>query len=138
MGIRDHNTTRRSLSLDKLEGITSPSPQPGDTSLVTRCLRLRKVPIGDFTPGDLRLMIGQREGLMFLVPLAVEQLRADPLVDASYYPGDLLCAVLGVGREFWHRHAEQMASVAEIIAGLSDTPEVVVQAVSEFRASQTA
>jgi hypothetical protein len=94
------------------------------------------MPIGDFTSGELRLMIGQREGLMFLVPLAVEHLRADPLVDASYYPGDLLCAVLGVGREFWQRHAKHRVSVEEIIAGLVDTPDVVAEAISEFRAWQ--
>ena len=134
MGIGDHHTKRRSLSLDKLEGIASPLPQPGDTSLVTKCLHLRRVPIGEFTAGDLRIMIGQREGLMFLLPLAIEQLRVDPLVDASYYPGDLLCAILGAGREFWQRHAEQRASVEEIVAGLADMPEVVTEALCRFRA----
>lgn len=135
MGFRNHDKTRRGLSLDKLEGVTSPSPQPEDTSLVTRCLRLRGVPIGDLTAGDLRLLIGQREGLMFLVPLAIEHLRADPLVDASYYPGDLLCVVLAAGPEFWQRHPEQRASVEAIVAGLGETPKAVLEAVSGFRAS---
>jgi hypothetical protein len=133
MGIRDLNRRRRGLSLDSLEGFTSPSPKSGDTSLVTKCLRLRKVPIGDFAAGDLRLMIGQREGLMYLIPLAIEQLRADPMIDASYYPGDLLCAVLRAGREFWQCHVEHRASVEEILARLDDVPGEVAEAVSDFR-----
>lgn len=137
MSIRDLNTTRRGLSLDSLEGTSSPSPESGKSSLVTRCLRLRKVPLKDLDAGDLRLMIGQREGLKFLLPLTIEQLSADPMIDGSYYPGDLLCAVLRVGREFWQRHAEQRAKVEEIISGLGDMPVEVADAVSDFRSATT-
>jgi len=137
MGNRDHAKTRRSLSLDRLEGITSPWPRPEDSSLVTQCLRLRRVPIGDFTPGDLRIMIGQSEGLMFLVPLAVEHLKADPLVEASYYPGDLLCAVLGAGQEFWQRHPELRVRVDEILGVLGSPPPRIAQAVAAYQASRT-
>ena len=44
---------------------------PGfDSQLVRTCHRLWRIPLAEFTAGDLRIMIGQGIGLPFLVPLA--------------------------------------------------------------------
>ena len=51
-------------------------------------------------------MIGQSIGLEFLVPLALEILERNPLIDAEFYPGDLLSHTLGQDNDFWHRHTE--------------------------------
>ncbi len=133
MGLHDHETKRRNQTLDELEGIVSGMPGPGDTSLVTKCLRLRKVPIGQFGAEDLRIMIGQREGLMFLVPLALQCLATDPLVEANYFPGDLLCVVLRAGHEFWQRHRTLQVSLEGMIARLADVPDRVTEAIKEFQ-----
>ena len=137
MSIRGFEVERRNLCLDQLEGISSPSPGPGDTSLVTKCLRLRKIPIRRLTVEDLRLMIGQREGLMFLMPLALEHLGTDPLAEGNYFPGDLLGAVLQAGREYWQRHPDHRASVEGLVAGLDEMPRLVADALSEFRVAAT-
>jgi hypothetical protein len=136
VSIRDHEAKRRRQTLDQLEGVASPTPGPGDTSLVTKCLQLRKIPIGGFTVEDLRLMIGQREGLLFLVPLALEHLAADPLAEGHCYPGDLLCAVLRAGAEFWRRHSSLRAEAEGVIARLFEVPREVAEAVKEFRAAR--
>ena len=47
--------------------------------VVQESQRLRKVPIGTLSVEDLRLLIGQKIGLEFLVPLALEQLVNNPL-----------------------------------------------------------
>ena len=43
---------------------------------------------------DLRIMIGQRLGLSYLVPKAIDILEHDPLVEGDYYPGDLLVSLV--------------------------------------------
>ncbi len=64
------------------------------SSLVIRCHALRRKPLKDFSPGDMRVMIGQEIGLPYLLPMALEALVADPLVEGDYFPGDLLLTVL--------------------------------------------
>ena len=40
-------------------------------------------------------MIGQGIGLKHLLPMAVEELKKNPLAEGDYYEGDLLIQVLG-------------------------------------------
>jgi hypothetical protein len=77
-----------------------PAP-PAATSLIKRCHELRTKPLRDFTLEDLRIMIGQQVALNRLVPLALDRLRPDPLVEGDAYPGDLLASVLRVDTAFW-------------------------------------
>ncbi|MCI2398531.1 contact-dependent growth inhibition system immunity protein [Aliiroseovarius subalbicans] len=52
--------------------------------------QLRKKPLGQFTPEDLRIMIAQDIGAEVLKPFALAVLRDNPLAEGDYYPGDLL------------------------------------------------
>lgn len=87
-----------------------------DTHLVQTCHRLRRVPLADFTAGDLRIMIGQKISLLFLVPLALEKLQEDPLVEAHYYPGDLLNVVLDFPETFWSVHTDMRDVLRQVVA----------------------
>jgi hypothetical protein len=87
-------------TLDDLEGIEWGPPQI-ESNLVTDVHRLRRVPLKQFRIEDLRLMIGQKVGLEYLVPIALDHLDANPLVEGDFYPGDLLAAVLRVPDGFW-------------------------------------
>ena len=51
-------------------------------------------------------MIGQHFSLEYLIPLALDQLHSDPLVESAFYPGDLLAVVLLAGSHFWRRHSD--------------------------------
>ena len=68
-----------------------------------RCHALRSKPIDEFTVEDLRLMIQQQIGLRYLVPIALQHLREDPLAEGDFYPGDLLAAILRVTGDFWQQ-----------------------------------
>lgn len=85
------------------------------TTLVKTVHRLRRKPLDEFTVEDFRIMIGQRIGLSFLIPLAVERLEEDPLAAGDFYPGDLLQAVLRAGEAFWTDHLDSFQRVHEIV-----------------------
>ena len=99
-----------------------------DTQLVKTCIKLTRTPLDQFTAGDLHLMIGQRLGLEFLIPLAIERLRPDALIEARFYPGDLLVSVLKVDSKFWRQHPDWRAEVArfaeQAIASFPSQPDV--------------
>lgn len=69
--------------------------------LVKRCHELRKVPLGEFSTEDLRIMIGQGIGLTYLIPLALEVLTKDLFAEGDFFEGDLLKNVLRIDTVFW-------------------------------------
>ncbi|MFE6128143.1 contact-dependent growth inhibition system immunity protein [Streptomyces sp. NPDC056437] len=81
-------------SLEDLEGTRRPEPAAGATRLVRNVHALRGVQVGALTVDDLRTLIAQDVGLPFLLPVALEVLRTDPLAEGKYYEGDLLSVVL--------------------------------------------
>ena len=113
-----------------------PAP-PDATPLIKRCHELRTKPLRDFTVEDLRIMIGQQVALNRLVPLALDRLRPDPLMEGDYYPGDLLASVLRVDAAFWERSpdltvelrklAEDLRERSELEPGLRELIETFIQ-----------
>jgi contact-dependent growth inhibition (CDI) system CdiI-like immunity protein len=122
-------------NLDELEG-TEWGPPAWDSYLVTTCHRLRKKPIGQLTVEDLRILIGQKIGLRFLVPLALEVLEREPLVAGDFYEGDLLSATLSAGRDFWTREWDWAERLRRIVARLEQVPPELSDAVREFRSAE--
>jgi hypothetical protein len=117
-------------SLESLEGAV-PAPVPPGTPVEKRCEELRKKPIEELTADELQLQIGQRIGLDYLVPAALDVLERDPLVSGEYYPGDLLGTVLRLERGFWTEHRalhERAVAVLERV----EAPEEIVDEVQDF------
>lgn len=106
-------TVDLSKNLDQLEGRVWGEPE-SDSHLVQECHRLRKVPLGDFTVENLRMVIGQKISLEFLVPLALEYLVEDPLVEGRLYRGDLLWVMAGVPNDYWKAHPDNFTIMVEI------------------------
>jgi hypothetical protein len=124
-------------------GFDGPTEDSYKSSLVERCEALYTKPLGEFTPGDLRVMIGQEIALQYLVPLALDILTADPLVEGDYHPGDLLAAVLGCGKSppyerFWVDNPALMARLETIVRNLRSMPREVEGSVQRFRAASAA
>ena len=74
------------------------------TELVARCIALRSKPLQEYTVEDLRLSIGQRIGLTWLVPLALAQLQLNLYAEGDYYPGDLLSSVSQLPDSYWQEN----------------------------------
>ena len=97
-----------------------PAP-PDATPLIKRCHELRTKPLRDFTVEDLRIMIGQQVALNRLVPLALDRLQPDSLVEDDDYPGDLLASVLRVDAAFWERSPDLDVELRKLAEGASRT-----------------
>ncbi|WP_105620020.1 contact-dependent growth inhibition system immunity protein [Vallitalea okinawensis] len=77
------------------------------SSLTLKCTNLYNTkPILDYTVEELRIMIGQKIGLDYLVPLAIEEIEANILVEGDLYPGDLLNSVLNIPEDYWKNNKE--------------------------------
>jgi hypothetical protein len=103
-----------SRTLEELEGEVWDDPVPS-SQLIDTCHRLRRKPVDEFTPEDLRIMIGQEIALDHLMPRAVDVLEGNPLVQGDLYPGDLL------GRVF--RNARWLKARPEIMSRLATIAE---------------
>lgn len=88
-------------SIQELEGVEW-HVSSFDSDLADRCTSLRRKPLKDFTVEELRLMVGQRIGLPFIVPIAVDCLLENPYIAGDLYPGDLLVNVLKVEQSWWN------------------------------------
>lgn len=83
--------------------------------LVQTCYQLHKKPLKEFTAEDLRIMVGQKQGLKYLIPLAVDLLDKNPLISGDYFPGDLLCSVARVQSDFWKTESALRERIGKLI-----------------------
>lgn len=136
-GIRDDTSMARldrNKSLEQLEGCDWGEPQY-DSHLVIECHRLRRIPLREFTNENLRIMIGQKIGLEYLMPLTLERLEENPFAEGDCYPCDLLVNVLGCGARFWQQHADwrrRTAAIAERAISLFPAmPEIASKTITK-------
>ncbi|WP_342572631.1 contact-dependent growth inhibition system immunity protein [Paenibacillus sp. FSL R5-0749] len=119
-------------NLEELEGEYWSEPN-FVSSLVIQVHNLRKKPLRDLNDEDLRLLIGQRMSLTFLLPLALERLIQNPLRSGELYTGDLFCSVLKVGKEYWKEHKELKNEVDEVIRAYEEARETLEEHISKYR-----
>jgi hypothetical protein len=105
----------RHKTIEALDKRDFGDPEEAPTNMVKRCLQLCRIPLNDFTVEDIRLMIGQKFSLRYLVPLATEHLRKDVLAEGDFHPGDLLEHVLKIDQEFWKSNEPMWREIADLI-----------------------
>jgi hypothetical protein len=110
----------RHKSIENLEKQNFGNPNDAPTNMVKRCLELCKVPLDQFSVEDLRLMIRQDFSLRHLIPLAIEHLKTDILVEGDLFPGDLLKNVLSVDTNFWIHNKHLWTEVNDLIKNRRD------------------
>lgn len=135
----------RHKSLQELDGQDwGEAPHP--SYVVTTVHRLRRTSLQDFTVEDLRIMIGQgfSESLPYLVPLALEQVRVDPLASGDFFPGDLLLNVVRIDGHFRQRYSDLRGEIETVadraLALMPDTEDLadflakdIAHAIEQFR-----
>ncbi|MBX6312194.1 MAG: hypothetical protein IRY99_04645 [Isosphaeraceae bacterium] len=107
---------------------------------MTHAHRLRKKPLKELTPEDLRFMLGQQISLPILMPMALDVLERDPFVGGDMYPGALLNAALRVDPEFWWAHPRlwyRLNAVTADIDGMARLlEEELIPAAEAFREAE--
>lgn len=101
-------------TLEQIDGQDWGSPEAAPTGMVARCLRLRRTPLRDFTVSDLRLLVSQQIGLRTLVPAALQLISIEPLLEADFYPGDLLSALLRIDQAYWSDSPAEQGQLVSI------------------------
>lgn len=107
-------------SLEVLENNKWPDEKEYLTGLIKRCHDYRKIPVGKLTVGELRTLIGQNIGLPYLVPIAIDFLKTDVLIEGDLYPGDLLDSVLSIEKTFWTQQLDLKRLLVDLITINSD------------------
>ena len=90
-------------SLEELQNCVWKKPEY-NSALITNCHRLRKIPLKDLSIENIRMLVGQKIGLKYLVPLALESLENNYFCSGDFYNGDLLYAVLGIESDYWDKN----------------------------------
>ena len=114
------------------------------TALVEKCFYARKKKLKDLDIGEVRLLITQKIGLKYIIPLAISFLKKDVLIDAGFYEGDLLLAVLTIPESFWSDNSNFKDEFLKLLSDkenymkdfpdLSDTiKEKIIKAYSSFK-----
>ncbi len=126
-----------SKSLQELEGEDWGNPEDAPTNMVRRCLKLRRMPLKEFSAEDCRLLLGQNIGVPFVVPLAIEFLGQNPMEEGTIgLPCALLRKVLLQPEEFWQAHPALWWNVTEIVwqvEGLRAAIEELAPDMREFQ-----
>jgi hypothetical protein len=118
-------------SLEELEGISF-EVTVFQSSLILKCQELWRKKLKDFTIEDLRVMIGQKIGLKFLVPIALEALVPNPFVEGNHYIGDLLEQVLKVDKDFWNNNEDLLFELNEVIFLVKSTIDTISPLIKDY------
>lgn len=111
-----------------------------ESYVVTNGHRLRHKPLREFTPEDLRFMLGQQISLPTLMPMALDVLElVDPFTGGDMSHGTLLYNALKVDKRFWHDHPRLWHRMNAVLADLYSFREFIerelLPAAEEFTAA---
>ena len=100
-------------SVDELLGYSRQPPLP--TTMMQLVAATRRLPLRELSVEQLRLLIGQGEAVTYLLPLELEHLERDPLVEGRYWHGDLLQAVVRADIHWiqWPELRERIRAIIE-------------------------
>ena len=107
-----------SKSLQELENDDWGEPDDAPTGLIKRCLSLRRVPLGELSAEDCRLLLGQKISPLFVVPIALHFLDDFPVIESEPVPTALLETLLKLPSEFWERHQDWWIEACAIVERL--------------------
>ena len=75
----------------------------------------RKKPVSQLSDEEIRLLIGQKIGLKYLIPIALSLISKDPLVEVTFYKGDLLSQLLKLSYNDWEHNEEDLKFFQKIV-----------------------
>lgn len=104
----------KNLSLEQLENDFWEEPE-FNSYVVQTAHNARKKPLSQLSDEEIRLLIGQKIGLKHLLPIAVEKLEENIMLEASLYEGDLLESVLRLDKLDWNDNQSELERLTEAV-----------------------
>jgi hypothetical protein len=96
--------------------------------VVTNSHHLRNKPLREFTPEDLRFMLGQQISLPILIPMALDVLElVDPFAGGDMNQGTLLFNALKVDEKFWQEYPRLWSRMNVVLVDLYALHEYMEQ-----------
>lgn len=102
-------------TIEKLEKNVWKEPEVFPSKLVEKVFQLRKKPIKELDGDEMRLLINQNVGINLIFGEVLNLISIDILYEASYYPGDLLHAVIKIPDEFWKGHKDYLNILLDVM-----------------------
>ncbi|MFF4695039.1 contact-dependent growth inhibition system immunity protein [Streptomyces chattanoogensis] len=126
-------------TLDELDPPRWTPPAADATHLVRTVHGLRRIPLSELRPADLRTLISQQVALPYVLPLAVRLLLDEPLLDAYFYEGDLLLAAVDAPASAWDLLPDLGDRLRTVITALPETavadlPRGAIEKLAHFAA----
>lgn len=104
----------KNLSLEQLENDFWGEPE-FNSYVVQTAHNARKKPLSQLSNEEIRLLIGQKISLKHLLPIAVEKLEENIMLEASLYEGDLLENVLSLDKMDWNDNQSELERLTELV-----------------------
>lgn len=86
-----------------------------DSYVVQTCQKARKKPISQLSDEEIRLLIGQKIGLKYLIPIALSIVKENLFVEITFFEGDLLVQLLRLSYSDWKENKEELESFKIIV-----------------------
>ncbi len=86
-----------------------------DSYVVRTVQTARKKPLSELTDEEIRVLVSQKVGLKYVLPMAVAILKRNPLTEASLYEGDLLECMLRLSSSDWSNNPEELRELRLIV-----------------------
>lgn len=108
-----------------------------DFPLASRVRAATLKPLDKLNSEELRLLISQSVGAEFVVPIAIERIEANPLLEGDFYPGDVLQSMLTLEKDFWDQNPELLADFKRVLESCAKTLSDLVEKISAFEAGHS-
>lgn len=86
-----------------------------DSYVVQTCQKARKKPISQLSEEEIRLLIGQKIGLRYLIPIALSIVGENPFAEITFFEGDLLVQLLRLSYSDWKENKEELENFQIIV-----------------------
>ena len=83
--------------------------------VITTCHKARQKPIKQLSIEEIRCLIGQKIGLKYILPIAIDVLKNEPLISVTYFEGDLLLALLRLDILDWESNQRELNCLKVIL-----------------------
>lgn len=86
-----------------------------DSYVVRTAQAARKKSLSQLTNEEIRLLINQKIGLKYIIPIAVSIINKNPLIETTYFEGDLLIALLELSVSDWENNKSDLQLFQSIV-----------------------